>query len=487
MSYPPYPPGPGNYPYPPSNPYPNPPIATGNYGFATDVYSGTPSHPVPPMSQVPQYGYPSNPVPYPGASNAQQPASYGSLPYPPQPPQASAGTCLSYPTQSYSSLPNTYNPPQSQFYPNLSANTTAAYSSQPSVPPPSASSTYGSPYPTVPQPQKSYPTSHSPVPLAQSTYNKMYASGTVREHQPFSPEEDAKVLRKAMKGLGTDEKAIIAVLSRRTNAQRQQILITYKTHFGRDLIKDLKSELSGHLEDVIVALMTPTAYFLAQQLHKATSGLGTDETAIIEILCPLSNHEVREVNAAYYQLFHKPLEKHLIEDTSGHFRRLLVSLCMGNRNENPSVDHAKAMQDANALYQAGEAHWGTDESIFNSILVSQSFPQLQAVFAEYQKLTGKRIQQSIKNEFSGDIERGLLAIVKCAENVSAYFAERLYHSMAGAGTDDRSLIRIITTRCEIDMVLIKQEFQRMFGKSLDSFIAGDTSGDYKRVLLALVQ
>ena len=41
----------------------------------------------------------------------------------------------------------------------------------------------------------------------------------------------------------------------------------------------------------------------------------------------------------------------------------------------------------------------------------------------------------------------------------------------GLGTHDDTLIRVVVSRCEIDMVQIKDEFQRQFGKSLDSFIA----------------
>lgn len=40
----------------------------------------------------------------------------------------------------------------------------------------------------------------------------------------------------------------------------------------------------------------------------------------------------------------------------------------------------------------------------------------------------------------------------------------------GAGTKDDALIRVIVTRCEVDMVQIKQEFQRLHGRPLESFI-----------------
>lgn len=49
------------------------------------------------------------------------------------------------------------------------------------------------------------------------------------------------------------------------------------------------------------------------------------------------------------------------------------------------------------------------------------------------------------------------------------------------------LIRIIVTRCEVDMVQIKSEFQRLYGKSLEKFVEEDTGGDYKRALLALIR
>jgi hypothetical protein len=38
---------------------------------------------------------------------------------------------------------------------------------------------------------------------------------------------------------------------------------------------------------------------------------------------------------------------------------------------------------------------------------------------------------------------------------------------------------------QVDMVQIKKEFQRLYEKSLGSFIKEDTSGDYKNILLAL--
>ncbi|MEQ2304590.1 Annexin A4 [Ameca splendens] len=217
----------------------------------------------------------------------------------------------------------------------------------------------------------------------------------------------------------------------------------------------------------------------------SVKGAGTEEACLIDILASRTNAEINAINAIYKKEYGKTLEDAVSGDTSGMFKRVLVSLLTAGRDEGDKVDDAQAVQDAKDIYEAGEARWGTDEVKFLTVLCVRNRKHLLKVFDEYQKISGKDIEESIKREISGCLEDVFLAIVKCMKSKPAFFAERLYKSMKGLGTTDSVLIRIMVSRAEIDMLDIKAEFQKMYKKSLHSFIKGDTSGDYRKILLEL--
>ena len=309
---------------------------------------------------------------------------------------------------------------------------------------------------------------------------------TVTPHLEFNAANDAEVLFKAMEGFGTDENSMIDILCFRSSLQRVEIAKVFKAVYGEDLREEIMSDTSGNFANVLTALAQSTAEFYARELRDATSGLGTDECALIEILCSLNNYEVRAVNAAFGRIFDKSLEDTLRDDTSGFFRVLMLLLLCGTRDEKMKTDEERASSDAKALRNAGIAKNGTNENEFIRVLCMRSFDQIKLIAHEYEKLTGNLLEKDIKKEFSGDIEDGLLAVLACALNTPEYLAQRLYKSMAGLGTKDRHLIRLVVTRSEIDMIDIKEIFERKYGKSLKSFVDGDTSGDYKNALFALI-
>uniref|UniRef100_A0A3Q3GK22 Annexin n=1 Tax=Labrus bergylta TaxID=56723 RepID=A0A3Q3GK22_9LABR len=297
--------------------------------------------------------------------------------------------------------------------------------------------------------------------------------GSVKPFVNFNAKHDAEILHKAMKGIGTDEDAILMLLAARSNDQRQQIKAAYKKAYGKDLVSALKSELGGLLESLIVALMTPPSLYDATQLHKALKGAGTDDDVLIEILASRSREQIKDIIKVYKKEFGGKLEKDISGDTSGHFQKLLVILLQVGRGG--TCD----------LYAAGEGKFGTDEEKFITILGNRSAEHLREVFDAYKKISGSDMEDSIEGETTGNLENLLLAVVKCARSVPAFFAEGLYKSMRRAGTDDETLMRIMVSRSEADMLDIRASFKKMYGASLYSTIQEDTGGDYQKALLYL--
>ncbi|TNN89624.1 Annexin A5 [Liparis tanakae] len=306
---------------------------------------------------------------------------------------------------------------------------------------------------------------------------------TVKATRNFNATDDAEVLYKAMKGLGTDEEAILQLLAARSNAQRQDIKVAFKTLFGKDLVDRLKGELGGKFETLVVGLLTPPLAYDVSLLRNAIKGAGTDEKVLVEILASRTPEQVKEIVAAYRKEYDDDLEEDISGDTSGHFKRLLVILLQANRPT--GIQRETIESDAEVLFKAGEEKFGTDEQTFITILGNRSAEHLRKVFDAYMKLAGYEMEESIKRETSGGLEDLLLAVVKCARSVPAYFAETLYYAMKGAGTDDNTLIRVMVTRSEVDLMNIRTEFRKLFACSLFSMIKGDTGGDYRKALLLL--
>ncbi|CAH8545205.1 unnamed protein product [Schistosoma mattheei] len=298
---------------------------------------------------------------------------------------------------------------------------------------------------------------------------------TLKPSAKFDVDKDCEQLHQAMAGMGTNEKSLIEVMGHRSSEQRVTITQKYK------------SIIKWKFYDCMEALCYSPVEFDARELRRSMKGAGTDEDALIEILCSRTNAQIKQIKETYSKIFpNRDLENDVKSDTSRHFKRVCVALLQGDRDESLKVDMELVRKDAENLYRAGEQKLGTDESRFVQILISRSFAHLRLLFEEYSTIGKKNIEDTLKSEMHGDTLRAFLSIVSCIKNKPKYFAEKLEKSMKRLGTDNRTLIRIIVSRCEVDLGIIKKEFSSLTGKTLESYIHDETSGDLRLILLALV-
>ena len=94
--------------------------------------------------------------------------------------------------------------------------------------------------------------------------------------------------------------------------------------------------------------------------------------------------------------------------------------------------------------------------------------------------------QDLKTDPEDEYLKLLRATIKCLTCPEKYFEKVLRLAINRLGTDEGALTRVVATRAEVDMHRIKEEYQRRNSVPLDRAIAGDTSGDYEKMLLALI-
>jgi len=296
----------------------------------------------------------------------------------------------------------------------------------------------------------------------------------------FDPAADAAVLHKAMKGLGTDEKALNSIYGARTKAQLIEIAKSYETQFKHSLEKDIRGDTSGDYQCLLVWLAKTPAEVRCGLLKYATKGAGTAEKYLIEVLASSSNKEILDI----YQTDPTAIAAVTNDVSHGDFAKVVTALLKAKRSESADVNEDEAARVAEQLYKAGEAKLGTDEDTFTSVFTTYSTAFLKRVSYHYASKHKKSLEIAVKKETSGDYEDILIALLKTKHE---YFADRFWNATHGLGTDDHFLCYALGVLSREDLQHVAQIFkERHPDSSLYKKIADDVSGDYGNLIKAIV-
>ena len=167
-------------------------------------------------------------------------------------------------------------------------------------------------------------------------------SGNLRETIEglmMTPAEfDAHSFRKAIKGLGTDEAALIELLTTRSNEELTQAKQAYQTMFNRDIEKDIKSDTSGHFQKVLVSLLQagrPNSNMVDKTQAKSDSqsllnaGVkkwGTNEQSFVTVFCTKSYSQLRAMFEEYKTISGHSIEDDIKKEMSGDLSKCFLSI-----------------------------------------------------------------------------------------------------------------------------------------------------------------
>ena len=299
----------------------------------------------------------------------------------------------------------------------------------------------------------------------------------------------AEELRKAMEGFGTNEELLIRTVTAHKTQDRLKIKKAYQEKYNKDLIEDLKSELSGKFEDAMIALFKDPIEYDAECLNNSLKGAGTDEDCLIEILASRPSWLLEKIKTKYKEIYNKELEDNIKSDCSGDFQKILVGLLKCKRSYSKEVNKEQCETLVKQMHEAKEENWLIDneQDFFYKYIMLSSPKELSQVSRIYYKIYGTTILDGIDKKYNGNAKELLNAILYSQISPSEYFAKKIKKAIEGFGTDNKTLIRILVTRCEVDMNIIKRYYKQLFNKDMIEDIKNDISGDYQKLMIELIK
>ncbi|KAI3740510.1 hypothetical protein L2E82_30971 [Cichorium intybus] len=298
------------------------------------------------------------------------------------------------------------------------------------------------------------------------------------------PEVDAELLKKACDGWGTDEKAIISILAHRNATQRKLIREAYKDMYDEDLIKRLEQELSGDLERAVYRWNLDPADRYAVLANVALRKDYRDYRVIIELSWTLSPEELFDVKRAYQCRYKRSLEEDIAFHTSDDLRKLLVALVSIHRYQGDEVNLKLAKSESNILHNAIEEKSFNHDEVLR-IITTRSKHQLMATLNHYKDEQGCNMTKHLKED-ADEFTETLRTTIKGMIDPIKYFEKVIRNATKDSGTNEDALTRVIVTRAEKDLNIIMDQFYNRNSVTLDQVVSKETSGDYKRFLLALL-
>ncbi|XP_048042598.1 annexin A6-like [Megalobrama amblycephala] len=341
------------------------------------------------------------------------------------------------------------------------------------------------------------------------------------------PEYDAFEIKRAMKGLGTKEAVLSEILGTRSNKEITAMKTSFKEVYGELLEEDLKSEISGHLETVLLALCKATRsedYNIDDGLAKSDAKalfeagenrVGTVCSVLIDVLTSRSEAQLCKIFKYYGQYSKQGLAKALESELHGNLEDCLMTLVKSAWN--------KPALFAEKLHLAMKGI-GTNTDTLTRIIVSRSEIDLLKIIQEYKRMYGKTLQEAILKETSGDYEKILLALcgtqsrkmaflqklfqqsneekgfkaapavetgylgtVKADPNFNAQNdAAKLKKAIETKGVDEATIVEVLAKRSNAQRQQIKAAYQQSAGKPLADDLKKALKSDFEEVVLALL-
>ncbi|RHY26868.1 hypothetical protein DYB32_007221 [Aphanomyces invadans] len=296
-------------------------------------------------------------------------------------------------------------------------------------------------------------------------------------------------IKAACAGFGTDEARLNRVLGSLKASTRHLVSIRYpQLHNGRTLLAEVQGETSGDYGKLCELLAQPLEEAEAMIIRNATKGAGTNENLLYPVLGGRSPEELAILKKAFFKVFGEDLVVVIADDIGGDLKKHYLSVLNSlTQKYDPAIhNQRKAEELAEIIYKAGEGKWGTDETTFCNTLWSIPPEFMNQVNAAYVAKHKNSLSRAIEKEFGGHTERAMLFHYNMITDPINTIVEQFEKTMKGIGTDEYGLSAALI-RYQAYLPQVAPAYKAKYGESLRDRIYGETSGDFRKLLMTVVE
>lgn len=290
-------------------------------------------------------------------------------------------------------------------------------------------------------------------------------------------QEKAKAIREAVKGLGTNDEALIKIFRNTSYEDRLALSNEYFNQFKRDLIDDIKGDTSGNYRSILVNMLKPKDVLMAEFVHKAVKGLKTNDSILIHAFTQFPEL-IEPARKVYTTKYDSDMYDDVKKATHGNFKKFLLTL-MEEKVEGEDIDILVEF-----LYKAGVGKIGTDEVVFINVLGKHTKADIATITERYnEEYPDLHLKEAIKSEMKFKLGDALVAQITPKFD---YFAQVLLDSVKGLGTNDENVVFVFSMLEGKEIMSVSAAYYRLFKKALLKDLHDDTSGNYQKLLIALL-
>ena len=268
-----------------------------------------------------------------------------------------------------------------------------------------------------------------------------------------------------------NEKIIELILTTTKNDERQKIRDNYKKMFHYPVQNDISKikEKNPLLHDISLNMFDTPLEYDARELHKALIN-NIDIDTIIEIFCSRPKNSLELIDLAYKNFYEISLKEEIQKKLPKKFSEYILVIMDTERPLEQTLVKNEPFKIAEEIIKNGIKSYINDINMFKNTFVEKSRKDLILISRTYFELSKKCLYDDIIEENNGqnnkdndnNEENIILNLIKnmlfAVITPSQFFACRCKEALNGCKKNINNLIRILITRREIDIKMIRDYY-----------------------------